>query len=408
MFLAFLMKRGVANLPVIESKDLEKKSALAATKTDFNQEHKKTFYHEYYNIDSLSKSSYTSNSNTLTVSGDDVPSILRINREIEKKFLPKKKSTFPLSRSYQRIGEDKRALRVLECGTFLEFAREVSSEKCTLQNANFCRDRLCPMCSWRRSYKIFGQVSKIMDHIENDFEFIFLTLTVPNVSGSELSSKIDQMQKAFRQMMQFDKRIRKVSAGYFKALEVTHNKNRHSKSFNTFHPHFHVILAVDKGYLKSDYYLKRSDFLDIWRRVIHDDSITQVDVRLCKNKSSSECQEAERSLSSAVAEVAKYSVKSNDYIIPWSEELTDTSVRTYLSALTSRRLCSFGGIFDQVRKALAFDDCEDGDLVHVEADKLRADVALQIYRYAWSSGVYKLIAVDRKVNPVIDAAEDDY
>lgn len=344
----------------------------------------------------------------VTFGHDDCEPIMLCNKELKKRFEPKKKSTYPLSECYLRIGEIKRADNVRNCGTFLEFAREINTNKCKLHNANFCRDRLCPLCSWRRSYKIFGQVSRIMDNIEDDFDFIFLTLTVPNVPASELPAKIDQMQKAFRQMMQFDKRIKRACAGYFKALEVTHNKNRFSKSYDTYHPHFHNILAMDKGYCKSKNYIKQSEWLDIWRRVMHDNSITQVDVRMCKNKSSDECLEAEHSISSAVAEAAKYAVKSNDYIIPWSEDLTDSSVRAFLSALSGRRLCSFGGIFNHVRKALQLDDAENGDLVHVEAEKLRADVALQIYKYGWSQGVYKLIAVERKCSPLIDAAEDDF
>lgn len=370
---------------------------------------KKSIQDNYIISDSYNSRFFTSDSNTVTtIDYSEIEPVTRIFNELEKKFTPKKKSTFALAASYNRIGEDKRAFRVLECGTFLEFARELSSEKCVLQNANFCRDRLCPLCSWRRSYKIFGQVSRIMDNIEDDFDFVFLTLTVPNVSASDLPAKITQMQKAFEQMFNRDKRIKKACSGYFKALEVTHNKNRYSKSFDTYHPHFHVILAMDKGYCKSDNYIKQSEFLNIWRRVMHDDSITQVDVRMCKNKSSSECLEAERSISSVVAEVAKYAVKSNDYIIPWSEYLTDSSVRAFLSALSGRRLCSFGGIFNHVRKALQLDDAENGDLVHVEAEKLRADVALQIYRYAWSAGTYKLISIERKFNPFIDASEDDF
>lgn len=380
---------------MIESE--QKKTAPDGTEKDMLDEKINIISKDNYNI-----SRVQSSTPSVTFGIEDCEPIRRCSSEVELRFQPKKMQTVPLSECYLRIGEDRRAERVRECGTFLEFARELNSEKCKLHNANFCRDRLCPLCSWRRSYKVFGQVSKIMDMIENDFDFIFLTLTVPNVSGSELSKKIDEMQKAFRQMMQFDKRIKKVSAGFFKALEVTHNKNQYSKSFDTYHPHFHVILAVDKGYCKSRNYIKQADWLDIWRRVMKDNSITQVDVRTCKNKTSSECQNAEKSISSAVAEVAKYAVKSNDYIIPWSEELTDSSVKTFLSSLSGRRLCSFGGIFNQVRNALKFDDVDDGDLIHVESERVRSDVALQIYRYGWSHGIYKLIAVEKKVNPLIE------
>ena len=342
-----------------------------------------------------------------TVSATDSDSLLQVDSEVKKKFEPHKKKTYPLALCYQRIGEDKRAKSVSECGTFLEW-RLPANSRWKLTYANFCRDRLCPLCSVRRSYKIFAQVSKIMNVIQDDFDFIFLTLTVPNVKGTELSSKIDEMQKAFRQMMQFDSRIKKAVCGYFKALEVTHNKNRYSKSFDTYHPHFHTILAVDKGYCKSDNYIKRDEWLNIWRRVMHDERITQVDVRKCYNNRS-DSDEAETTLVKAVSEAAKYAVKSSDYIIPWSEWLTDSSVRTLLSSLSNRRMCSFGGIFQQVRKALQLDDCENGDLVHVEAEKMRSDVAEMIVRYGWSCGAYKTYSIEkRKCSPLIEPAEDDF
>lgn len=343
----------------------------------------------------------------VTFGHEDFDTITRINTEISRKFEPKKKDTFPLASSYQRLGYIDKSARVKDCGTFLEFARGADTSRYTLHNANFCRDRLCPLCSWRRSYKIFGQVSKIMEHIQDDFEFIFLTLTVPNVKDSELPSKIDQMQKAWINLTKHDKRFKGAVCGYFKALEVTHNHNQFSKSFDTYHPYFHTILAVDKRYYKSKDYIKQSEWLEMWRKYMKDNSITQVDVRRCTNKDKSDCEQSEKALSSAVAEVAKYATKSGDYIIPWSETLTDSSVQALLSALTGRRLCSFGGVFERKRKELKLEDAENGDLVHVEADQIRSDVALQIYRYSWSCGAYKLTAVERQVNLLIDISDDE-
>ena len=46
--------------------------------------------------------------------------------------------------------------------------------------AQFCRDRLCPMCAWRKSLVMFSQISQIMDWVAEREETvpIFLTLTV--------------------------------------------------------------------------------------------------------------------------------------------------------------------------------------------------------------------------------------
>ena len=58
--------------------------------------------------------------------------------------------------------------------------------------------------------------------------------------------------------------------------------------------------------------------------------------------------------------------------------------------MKNRRLCSFGGCFDVARKQLQLDDCEDGDLIHVDGSELRSDVAYMVRRYKWSCGAYKL------------------
>ena len=49
-----------------------------------------------------------------------------------------------------------RAEKVENCATWLTYGKTTKAEF-KLFYANFCRDRLCPMCSWRRSLKIFSQ-----------------------------------------------------------------------------------------------------------------------------------------------------------------------------------------------------------------------------------------------------------
>lgn len=72
-----------------------------------------------------------------------------------------------------------------ECGSFLVFDRN-EQQRLRLHRANFCKVRLCPMCSWRKSLKLFGQVSKITDVLlekNPTTRFIFVTLTVPNCTA---------------------------------------------------------------------------------------------------------------------------------------------------------------------------------------------------------------------------------
>lgn len=318
-----------------------------------------------------------------------------IEAEIKQKFTPKKIQNLTLSNCYIRLKKLSRAHRVADCGTFLEFVRVNENEKFKLQRANFCRDRLCPLCAWRRTYKIFGQVSKIMDIIADKFAFLFLTLTVPNCTADKLPSTITRLTNAFHKLVNY-KSIKRAVKGYFRALEVTHNTNVRSNSYDTYHPHFHIILAVPFDYfnIHNNLYINHEKWLDLWRRAYGDPTITQVDIRRCKVKEKPDGEQAAyelKKLSSAVAECAKYSVKSTDYLIAENNKMTDAAVTAFLDGLGGRRLCGFGGIFEKVRRELQLDDAENGDLVHVGKDELRSDIALQIVRYKWSCGCYYLI-----------------
>src|SRR5699024_6080063 len=58
-------------------------------------------------------------------------------------------------------------------------------------------------------------------------------------------------------------------------LEVTYNKDR-----DDYHPHFHVVLAVNKSYFTDkNYYINRNRWLELWQQSTKNPLITQVDVR---------------------------------------------------------------------------------------------------------------------------------
>ena len=124
----------------------------------------------------------------------------------------KKISTMELACSYERLG-NKKHYRVKDCGSFLEFKR-FEDQSLKLNKANFCKVRLCPLCSWRRSLKIFGQVSKVMNYLESEeYAFLFLTLTTRNCLGFDLSTTIDLIFKAFKKLTR-SKEFKKSVEGF--------------------------------------------------------------------------------------------------------------------------------------------------------------------------------------------------
>ncbi|NLJ82544.1 MAG: protein rep [Bacteroidales bacterium] len=316
--------------------------------------------------------------------------------EIEFKFLPHKKRSLMLSESLYRLHLENRSLRVKECGTFIEMRKydkkyiAEGEREWKLSTANFCRDRLCSMCNWRRSLKIFGQVSKIMDNIPDSYRFIFLTLTVKNCKGSELKYTVRHLLSSFKKMANY-KPFKQVFKGYFRTLECTHNHIE-----NSYHPHLHVILAVNKSYFKSKNYISHSKFVEMWQKALKISYEPQVNIQKIKD---------ERHM---VAEVAKYAVKSDDYIIEDNLEYTDEIVMNFIIGMSNVRLIAYGGIFNEVRKKLDLDDAENGDLVHVNNDTLRSDVSYMVYNFHWSSGIRNYTLKKEMVyNVQIECDEDN-
>lgn len=317
----------------------------------------------------------------------------KIEYELTDKFTDKHIDSGILSESYKRLGFEDRSFRVLTCGTDLDFRGPVDhSEPPRLYRANFCKDRLCPMCSWRRSKKIFGQVSQVMDQVSSSYRFVFVSLTVRNCSGDELLTVVDKMQKAWHLFAKY-KRIKSVFKGYFKTLEITHHPE-HPPSIQ-YHPHFHCIFVVSKRYFSKDYsdYITREELADLWSSAMNLDYFPQVDIRVVKPKLE---PDGDVSIIGAVKEVAKYSIKSVD-LLYGSEADIDERVYNFLRALSSRRLCSFGGMLKKIAHDLKLDDMLDGDLVNTDNEKLRSDVAYLIYNYRWSAGYHlNVVYLDEK------------
>lgn len=308
-----------------------------------------------------------------------------LQAEVDSRFSPKRAAAERLADVYSEIHKrllapsyQRRADLVSQCGTFLEY--RVTEQDRRLHKANFCRDRLCPLCTWRRSLKIYGQISRVMNVLElQGFAFLFLTLTIKNRPGGDLPDAVQMLLDGWRQMYHENSLFKKQVKGTFRALEVTRNEQT-----GEYHPHLHVILAVRPAYFGGKNYMTKAKWRAMWRKCAALDYDPQVDIRRIKPKVGAD---GTLTLAGAVAEVSKYSVKSGDYLHGDMDEMV-SYVSDYLVALAGRRLCGFTGVFGKVRRELALDDLEDGDLVRVDGTGIRPDVAYMIVRYHWRAGVY--------------------
>ena len=270
-----------------------------------------------------------------------------------------------------------------DCGSVLVFNHYKDGSK-KLDHANFCRHRLCYMCNWRKSIKLFGQVSEIVSAILADkkVRFIFITLTVKNCTADELRGVLDNLNEAFKWLTQKGKtfapakKLKKYLLGYMKAIEITYNSEA-----DTYHPHIHCIFEVSTSYFK-DGYISHDKWRSIWREAMHLDYDPQVNVKTIDKDGAPE--------PGAVAEVAKYPVKVDGLLGIQDIDTAARAVIVLQNTCYRRRFVTFGGDFREYAKMLKLDDVETGDLVHTETDaKAKESPVFQtLWRYNARMGVY--------------------
>ena len=252
---------------------------------------------------------------------------------------------------------------IFNCGSFISFFADETLEKKKVNKSNFCKNRFCPLCAWRKAKKDSLKISILLKYIqeEHGYEFIFLTLTAPNVKGSDLSDEIKKYNENFKKLTK-RKEVLKITKGYVRKLEVTYNQER-----NDYHPHFHVMIATNKSYFKSRDYIKKKQWLELWKECMGDSSITQVDVRKMDTRDSN-----------AIAEIAKYGAKDADYMV--SQEVFDV----FYKALKGKQLLTYSGVFKDALKLF-----NNGEL-----DKYKElDLTEYIYalEYHWQGKDYALM-----------------
>src|SRR5690625_7413564 len=87
---------------------------------------------------------------------------------------------------------------------------------------------------------------------EEKKQFILLTLTAANGEADEIEEEIKHYNHSIQKLMQ-RKEVKNSVKGYARKLEITYNEER-----GDYHPHFRVLIAVDKNYFNNSWsYIKR-------------------------------------------------------------------------------------------------------------------------------------------------------
>lgn len=277
-----------------------------------------------------------------------------------EKYTEKKQRNQVFQKFIKRhIGENQMDL-VEDCNTFLSFVADKTLEKQKLYKANSCKNRFCPVCAWRKARKDALGLSLMMQYIKQQEkkEFIFLTLTTPNVMSDELENEIKRYNNSFRKLIK-RKKVGSVIKGYVRKLEITYNKKR-----DDYNPHFHVLIAVNKSYFTDKrYYISQQEWLDLWRDVTGISEITQVQVQKIRQNNKE------------LYEMAKYSGKDSDYLI--NQKVFDA----FYKSLKGKQVLVYSGLFKEAKKKL-----KNGDLDYLK----EIDPTEYIYQifYIWKQKEY--------------------
>lgn len=307
------------------------------------------------------------------------------------KYTQKKKKNQVLVNYIQSLVSENSLELIKECNTFMMFVSDESLENKKQDKGNSCKNRFCPICAWKKARKDALALSIMMEYIKKEHEkdFIFLTLTTPNVTADKLHEEIKQYNKSFQKLVKRTE-VKRIIKGYARKLEVTYDNHRiiskkmyqqrqayydkqglrvgdNNPNYDTYNPHFHVLIAVDKSYFNNArLYIKRFRWLELWQQSTNNMDITQVDVRKVRENSKKE-----------VSELAKYSAKDSDYLV-------DKHVfEVFYKSLKGKRLIVYSGLFKDALKKF-----KNGELdKYKEIDQTEYVYALM---YNWGKKDYVL------------------
>ncbi len=295
----------------------------------------------------------------------------------ETKFTEHKLQTNDIIFKFLDTGFKTEFEKIKQCGNYLEFIfkeHQITKDtKKKLAGANFCKNRFCPVCSWRRVRNITGQLKDAFSVIQEKEKVatLFLTLTVSNPDVKDLKSTIAKMNKAFKNMSD-TKPFKNAVLGYFKSIEILGDKTPKGQA----HPHFHILLVVKENYFKKSDYINKSEWTEMWKKALRVDYTPVVYVSRIKSK-----DENFSDIDSAIAETVKYSVKHTELFKRSNEDFY------YLYTQTKgMRFISAGGILKEHLNLIKIDE----DLINLKKENEALWIEICRLIYTWQNGDYQL------------------
>lgn len=313
-----------------------------------------------------------------------------------------KVSAVRISNVFLRSGDDESHIKMTECGSWLKFRRNVRTGERTLHRAYFCKKRVCPVCAWRRSRKLAHQMLETLQHVmgkHTGIRFLHLVVSQRNCDGHQLNDQIRKMNKAWTRMTRW-KRFSSSVLGYYKALEITYNSEA-----RTYHPHFHILLAVPADYFRIDdgQYIPQWEWIELWRKAMKLDYDPTAHIQAVRmgtsNELSFERDTETVNASKAILEITKYVTKFSDILSLSDESELDDVILTLDAQTANLRFLSFGGLIRDARRELKHEDVETSDLTDSEDPDSEEDQYIEeVVEWDPVRGIYVLVEVTPVLN----------
>lgn len=268
----------------------------------------------------------------------------------EPKWDQKRARTTAVAEVLTSGGLDVWGTRMHSCTTWLEFSdlADITTGEMHLRlnRTNFCRNKHCPVCTWRRVRAWRARLAEALPLAQEAHPsgaWLFLTLTVRNCPVEELGATLDHMGKAWGKITR--RAFFAPVLGWFRSTEVTRGED------GTAHPHFHVLLFVPRSMLSGRGYVPQREWVRQWQTALKADYSPVVDIRRVRDRRTPE--NGSEGHHRAILEAAKYTVKDveADNDPEW--------FLSYVGQMFGRRTYAAGGL---LRELLRDDDPDTDEM----------------------------------------------
>lgn len=109
-----------------------------------------------------------------------------------------------------------------------------------MAKSEYCKNRWCLVCNRIRTAQLMNDYLPVVDNWSA--ESYFVTVTIPNVTKSQLSIGLQKMQSAFTTIKRRMKRSYNLNFIAMRKIECTYNSQR-----NDYHPHYHIVFKGEES-----------------------------------------------------------------------------------------------------------------------------------------------------------------